>query len=108
MPSGSVFVLDTHAQQPLMPVAPAYARKLLASGKACRWSHPTLTVIQLNRAVEQPILRPVLIGITIHRRAVELLVLAEGTRRVLPLLYVIVDVALRRRRWQQQRRKRRW
>ncbi len=56
--SGPVFVIDVQGQ-PLMPIAEAHARKLLSSGKARRWPHPTLTILQLTRTVEMPNLRPV-------------------------------------------------
>jgi hypothetical protein len=107
MRSGSVFVLDAQAQ-PLMPVTEADARQLLASGTARAWSHPTLTVIQLTHEIEQlPVMRPVLIGIAIHRQAVELFVLAEGAPTTLPLLYVIVDVSADQQRQHGPHRRRR-
>jgi hypothetical protein len=90
MPSGPVFVLDAQGQ-PLMPLAEAHARKLLRSGKARRWPHPTLTVVQLTRTVEAPILRPVLLGLTIHRKTAELFILAAGRHRDFPLLYIVVE-----------------
>jgi RRXRR protein len=101
MPSGPVFVLDALAQ-PLMPLAEAHARKLLRSGKAHRLPHPTLTIIQLTRTVQQPVLRPVLLGVAIHHTTAELLLLAAGPNAAFPLLYVIVDLPQRKPFWRRR------
>src|SRR5258706_6318728 len=97
--SGPVFVIDAQ-ERPLMPLAEAHARKLLRNGKAQRWPHPTLTVIQLNRSVQQPVLRPILLGVAIHQTAAELFVLANGPQAAFPLLSIVVD---RSRRWRARR-----
>ena len=109
--SGLVFVLDAQGQ-PLMPLAEAHARKLLRNGKARRWPHPTLTIIQLTRLVETPILRPVLLGVVVHRTAAELFALTSGPQAVFPLLSLVIDLPRNRRsqrggaahRWQRVRR----
>jgi len=87
-----VFVLDA-AGQPLMPVAAAHARKLLAKGKAERIPHPTITIIRLGHRVEQPALRPILVGVITHKQypTTELFFLAAGTSTVFSLLYVVLD-----------------
>jgi hypothetical protein len=89
--AGPVFVIDA-AQQPLMPLAEAHARKLLHTGKASRWPHPTLTIIQLTRIIERPTLRPILLGVRLHQKVAELFLVAAGPERVFPLLSVVVDL----------------
>lgn len=79
-----------------MPLAQAHARRLLRRGKAQLLAHHLFTIIQLTRAIEPPILRPVLLGIAVHRATIELFVIAEGTCAVFPLLYVIADLQLTR------------
>ena len=106
--ASSVFVLDAHGQ-PLMPLAAAHARRLLQSGKARPVQHPLFSILQLTRVVEQPILRPILLAVAIHRTTAELFVIAEGARAILPLLYIIVDLQavrqpLPERRTQQHKR----
>jgi hypothetical protein len=93
--SGPVFVLDAQGRA-LMPLAEAHARKLLHTGRARRWPHPTLTIIQLNRVVEQPVLRPILLGVAIHQTAAQLFVLADGPQAAFPLLSLVVNFP---RRW---------
>lgn len=89
-----VFVIDVRGQ-PLMPVAPAYARKLLAGGRAERFPHSSLTIIRLNRQVDQPKIRPVLVGAVTHAesRTTELFFLAAGASAMFPLLYVVLTQA---------------
>jgi len=106
MPAGPVFVLDASAQ-PLMPLAEAHARKLLRNRQADRLPHPTLTIIQLRRTVQQPVLRPVLLGVAIHRSAAELFLLAAGPNAAFPLLYVIVDLPQRKPFWHRRIARRR-
>ena len=89
-----VFVIDVRGQ-PLMPVAPAHARKLLAGGRAEQVPHSTLTIIRLNRQVDQPKVRPVLVGMVTHAesRTTELFFLAAGTSAIFPSLYVVLTQA---------------
>jgi len=92
--SGPVFVVDNLGTA-LMPLAEAHARKLLHSNKAQIRPHPALTIIQLNRVVECPILRPICVGIRIHQTTAELFVAAAGSHTIFPLLYVVVDLNTR-------------
>lgn len=96
--SGPVFVIDVQGQ-PLMPIAEAHARKLLSSGKARRWPHPTLTILQLTRTVEMPILRPVLLGVAVHQNVAELFVVADGSQTTFSLLSIVVDLGHLRVQW---------
>lgn len=98
MPSGPVFVLDALGQ-PLMPLAEAHARKLLRNRQADLLPHPTLTIIQLRRTVQQPILRPVLLGVAIHRSTAELFLLAAGSNAAFPLAYIVVDLPQHKPFW---------
>jgi len=91
MPSGPVFVLDASGA-PLMPLAEAHARKLLRNRQADLLPHPTLTIIQLWRTVQQPVLRPVLLGVAIHHSTAELFLLAAGPNAAFPLAYIVVDL----------------
>ena len=63
---GPIFVCDAQGT-PLMPTAPAYARRLLHQGKAVWQPHHAFPVIRLTRLVEQPSLRPIVVAIDIHR-----------------------------------------
>ncbi len=109
---GFVFVCDA-AGTPLMPMSPAYARKLLKSGKALHHPHHAFSVLQLTRVVETPILRPAVLGLAIHLHTVELFLTAEGDHQMFPLLYMILDLRtdipwrMRRRASHRQRRRRR-
>ncbi len=108
--SGPIFVLDAEGT-PLMPMSPAHTRRLLNTGKATRIYHHAFTVIQLTKRVPQPHLRPILVGITLHRHTAELWVVAEGVRGPIPLLSLVIDLRtdlshrLRRRAGHRHRRR---
>lgn len=108
--SGPVFVLDAHGQ-PLMPMSPAYARKLVRQGKARFQPHYAFTVLQLEQAVMQPQLYPVVLAFRLHHRTAELFLFATNARAVFPLLRLIVDLktdlSRRMRRRAGHRRRRR-
>src|SRR6266545_416345 len=109
---GFVFVCDAQGT-PLMPMSPAYARKLLQSGKAILHPHHAFSVLNLTRTVEMPTLRPVVLAVAIHLHTAELFLVAEGDHHMFPLLYLIVDLRtdlpwrLRRRAAHRRRRRRR-
>ncbi len=88
-----VFVCDVQGY-PLMPMAPAYARKLLHQGKA-RWiSHHAFSRIQLNNAISTPVFQPTLLVVSLHHKVAECFLLMEGMHGVLPLLHLLVDLQL--------------
>ncbi|MFL5801725.1 MAG: RRXRR domain-containing protein [Roseiflexaceae bacterium] len=91
MRSGPIFVLDAQGT-PLMPIAPAHARRLRKRGQAALQPHHAFTVLQLARTVAQPVLRPIVLGIAIHLHTAELFLLAEGAQKIFPLLTLIVDL----------------
>lgn len=108
--SGFVFVCDAQGK-PLMPMSPAYARRLLASGKAVRKSHHAFSIIQLTRVINQVHLRPVVLGVALHLNMAELFLLVDEHRGVSPLLSFVVDLRIdlpwrmRRRRTHHRRRR---
>jgi hypothetical protein len=88
-----VFVCDSQGH-PLMPMAPAYARKLLHQGKA-RWlPHHAFTRIQLKQAIPTPVLQPTLLVISLNQKVAECFLLMEGLQGVLPLLHLLIDLQL--------------
>lgn len=108
--SGPVFVRDAEGR-PLMPIAAAYARKLLRQGKA-RWvPHHAFSVIQLSQAKASPTLRPVVVTLHVQVHTAALTLVATGEQRVFPLLRVLVDLrtdlSWRLRRRTEHRRRRR-
>ena len=108
--SGLVFVIDAQGR-PLMPMSPAYARKLVSQGKARFQPHHAFTILELEQTLPQPHLRPVVLALRLHQRTVELFVFATSERSVFPLLRLIVDLKtnltrrLRRRAGHRQRRR---
>ncbi len=88
--SGPIFIRDAQGR-PLMPLAAAHARKLLAQGKARRIPHHAFTVIQLNNVVDTPNLRPIIAGIAIHFQTAEIWIVAQGVRSAFPLLSLILQ-----------------
>jgi hypothetical protein len=108
--SGLILVRDAQGT-PLMPMSAAYARRLLQSGKAQWVPHHAFAVIQLTQVIQQPVLRPILVGIRQHLYTAELFVLAEGEREAFPLLRIVVDLRtdipwrMRRRAAHRRRRK---
>lgn len=57
-----IFVVDK-AGQPLMPMAPAYARRLIEHGKAVLLRHPRYQIVQLSHVVADPDLRPITLNV---------------------------------------------
>lgn len=107
MPS-LVFVRDAQ-ERPLMPMSAAYARMLLQQGKARLRPHPAFTIVELTRVVDAPTLRPVLIGLALRDRRVDLQVLIDQVR-ARPISFSILvecpsrsrSIHSRRRPWQPQ------
>lgn len=89
--SGFVFVCDAD-QRPLMPMAAAYARRLLRTGRAKLRPHHALTILQLSHTIPNPHLRPIMLKIEVHFNTAELLLLAEGERAHYTLARFIVDL----------------
>ncbi|MBA3471420.1 MAG: RRXRR domain-containing protein [Herpetosiphonaceae bacterium] len=89
MPS-LVFVRDERGV-PLMPIAPAYARKLLSHGKAQRVPHHAFTIIQLNYTIANPSIGPIVLGMRTERWRTHLLGLSFSAARYRPLFYVQID-----------------
>lgn len=106
MMSHPVFVLDA-AGTPLMPVAPAYARRLLTQGKARQLQHLGLVVLQLSHVIAQPAARPVLLAITLHNETVDMYLVADGKQRPLTLMRMLLSVPTHIHRRMSQRRGRR-
>lgn len=109
--SGFVFVCDAQGT-PLMPMSPAYARRLLASGKAVRKPHHAFSIIQLTRTIHHAHLRPVVLGVALHLNTAELLLLVDDHKGVSVLLSFVVDLRTdlpwRMRRRAAHRRRRRY
>src|SRR5262245_27413249 len=89
--SSPVFVQDAQGT-PLMPMSSAYARRLLQRGSIYRHPHYAFTVLRLTQVVEQPTLRPLVLGVVLHLHTSELLLLADGEHKVFPLMHIIVDL----------------
>lgn len=108
--SGPVFVCDAE-QRPLMPMASAYARRLLRSGRATRRPHHAFTVLQLTHAIPEPEIRPITLSVAVHFNTAELLLVAEGEQTHFHLARFIIDLRtdlpwrLRRRAKFRQRRR---
>jgi len=60
--------IQASEEQTLMPIAIAYTRQLLQTGKATLVLHYALTIVWLAQLVPEPSLRPVLLGVTLHRQ----------------------------------------
>ena len=89
--SDPVFVVDATGT-PLMPMAPAYARRLLQNGKAHIVQHHTLSIIQLTRDIASPTLRPLVLAVAIHLDSAELFLIAAGNQRSFPLAHILIDL----------------
>nr|ALS91511.1 RRXRR protein [uncultured bacterium] len=89
--SGLVFVCDADGT-PLMPMAPAHARRLLQRGQAVRRPHHAFTVLQLTKSIPTPVLRPVTLTITIHMYTAELLLTAAGRAHLHDVCRILVDL----------------
>jgi len=89
--SDLVFVRDAQGR-PLMPMSAAYARTLIRNGKAHLQPHPTLTIIQLTRAVASPVLRPVILGLRVHKMMIELIILVDQARASTAHFRIVVDL----------------
>jgi hypothetical protein len=87
--SGPIFVCDAQGQ-PLMPMAAAYARKLLQRCQASFLPHHAFTIIRLSHTFGAPALRPVILSVLLKRNTAELSLLAEGMKKAIPLLHVVV------------------
>jgi hypothetical protein len=88
--SGLIFVQDAEGR-PLMPMSAAYARTLIKQGKAQVWPHPAFSVIQLTRVVEMPILRPVLVGISLTSTIADLVITVDQQRSRPSTIHIVVD-----------------
>lgn len=88
---GPIFVCDAQGT-PLMPTAPAYARRLLHQGKAVWQPHHAFPVIRLTRLVEQPSLRPIVVVIDIQLDSARLLLVADANSAPITLLSIVIDL----------------
>ncbi|MBA3468317.1 MAG: RRXRR domain-containing protein [Herpetosiphonaceae bacterium] len=84
--SSLIFVRDASGR-PLMPMAPAHARKLLSQGKARRVPHHAFTIVQLETHVWRPSLSPVVLGIQHNYFQSHFWVLSHPKSSYLPLMY---------------------
>ncbi len=110
--AGLVFVRDAHGT-PLMPMSPAYARRLLRDGKASLCPHHAFTIVQLTHTIPNPTLQQVVLTVRVHLHTAEVLLIGAGRRTRLPLLRLIVDLQtdlgwrMRRRAGHRRRRRQR-
>lgn len=108
--SGSVFVVD-HNGTPMMPMAAAYARRLLTQKKAKLLPHHAFTVIQLTQVVVDPVSRPVTMLVHIGLNIAEIVVIVQTRRNLQVLMRLVVDlrsdISWRMRRRAGHRRRRR-
>ena len=92
-------------------MSPAYARRLLARGAAVWEPHHALPCIRLTAVIAQPALRPIVVGVRVHLRTAELIIVADGRTAPLPMLHVFIDLTTdlpaRLRRHAGHRRRRR-
>lgn len=102
--SGLVFVQDADGR-PLMPTSNAYARTLLHAGKANRRAHPAFTVIQLTQVIPEPVLRPVLLSITLYRWTAQLIILADQAKGAHSSIFIVVDLLKNSSRYGRQSRR---
>ena len=108
--SGPIFVLDAEGK-PLMPMAPAYARKLLRQHKASWRPHHAFSIIQLSQVVDKPVYRNIGLRVVLHLHMAELFLIADGPTTLFPLLRVTIDLRtdipwrMRRRAAHRQRRR---
>lgn len=73
-----------------MPMAAAHARRLLDRGNAHYDSHHAFTIIRLRTAQPAPVLRPVVLAVHLGTRVIELVLLIERVRGVVPVLQAFV------------------
>lgn len=85
-----VFVCDAH-NIPLMPIAAAYARKLLATHRASLAPHPLVTRIKLHHAINNPHLRPVVAKLYPSAAYLAMLLLVERTDGVHALMHLAIE-----------------
>lgn len=110
--AGLVFVRDAEGT-PLMPMAPAYARRLVREGKAIRIAHHAFMIIQLTNTISTPVLQHITLLVTVHLHTAELMLLSRTQKGELPLLGLIADLRtdlnwrLRRRAGHRRRRRQR-
>jgi hypothetical protein len=91
--SGLVCVLDA-TTRPLMPMAPAHARRLLTRGLASRVRHHAFSVITLRRAVPEPYLRPVVGYLHLDSLVTTLTLIAYGHTALHSLSTIVIDVSV--------------
>lgn len=82
-----VFVRDIQ-HTPLMPMSSAHARLLMRRGKAHRVAHPTFMLLQLNYAIPQPTLRPVVLDIAFTTALTTLTISVGNSATCMPLMRV--------------------
>lgn len=88
--SGFVLVCDAQGL-PLLPMAPAYARRLVRDQKACWFPHPTFPRIKLNKPISDPAPSRVKIEVVCYVAHAELTVYTPRRSQLLPLFQVIID-----------------
>lgn len=108
--SVSVFVLDQNGT-PMMPMAAAYARRLLKQHKAKHVPHHAFTIVQLTRVVLEPVTRPLAMVVSIGLNTAELTVVVRTRHDQRVVLRVLIDLRtdiawrMRRRAGHRRRRK---
>ncbi len=76
-----IFVVDALGQ-PLMPMAPAYARRLMRQGKAVLLRHHCYSILQLSHVVANPDLLPITLHVHGCQHLTKLtLVVGDGRHR---------------------------
>lgn len=107
--SGLVFVRDAEGR-PLMPMSAAYARALVHQGKAQVIPHPAVSTIQLTHVVNSPTLRPVVMGLALNAKTVDITIIIEQARALPTSFHLVIDLRVpvsdvkMRRRWAVDRR----
>ena len=89
----AIFVRDCDGR-PLLPMSPAYARKLLGAGKAYRLHVPPFTVIQLYHAIKTIPNHRVSAWIRWNRRGFRMLVTTQRQRDVRVILHIVSGYTL--------------
>lgn len=88
-----IFVRDRDGR-PLLPMSPAYARKLLSAGKAYRIHVPPFTVIQLYHAIRTTHNHRVSAWIRWNRRGFRILVTIQHQRNARIILHIVSGYTL--------------
>src|SRR5687768_11617204 len=89
--AGPVFVVDAR-HTPLMPVAPAHARRLIERHRARRLPHHAFTVLQLAHTVPEPLLRPIVAHGVTSPALTTITLRVETGRAPLLLLRVLIPL----------------